>query len=347
MPPEATPAVETTTQTAPVETTPAQTTPATTTPVTTTTETTPAQTTTQTTPAQTTPVTTTPATTEKTAPVNQWPEQGFPDNWRDRVMIGVEDKDGKIKEMVSKLASPSEFPRALAEHTRQMAELTERQKGMIKIPGEKATPEEIAEYRKARGVAEKAEDIKVYRPEGLKETPEIKALEASFQKVAFEAGLTQTEADNVMKGYYNIETEASKAMDLQATRRAQETQNALKAEWGADYDANHEITVRALNHYFGKDMPAFLDLELKDGTRVGDSLAAVRGLVRMAKDWQGGAPMIDGVPADGIDLVAEQKKIFALMHSKPDEYASKPVQDRLAALQNALNRKNGVTEMRR
>jgi hypothetical protein len=341
MPPEAvtTPPVETTTQTAPVDTTTQTQTP----PVTTTTP--PVETQTQTPPVQTQ---TPPVETQtQTPPVNQWPEQGFPDNWRDRVMIGVEDKDGKIKEMVGKLASPSEFPRALADHVRQIAEMNERTKGMIKIPGEKATDQERADYRKARGVPEKAEDYKPFRPEGMQETPELKALEASFQKVAFETGLTQAEVEGVMKGYYAIEAEASRTSDLRAAARAQETQNALKSEWGADYDANHEITVRALNHYMGPDMKPFLDLELKDGTRVGDHIGTVRGLVRMAKDWSGGTVMIDGMPAEGMDLEGERKKIMGLMHTKPDEYASASVQSRLFKIQEALNRKNGITEMRR
>lgn len=351
MPPDA--VVEQTTQTSPTDTTTQTTTP----PADTTQTTPPADTTTQqaqtqtppTPPTQTTQTQTPPTQTQQTQtpPVNQWPEQGFPDNWRDRVMIGVEDKDGKIKEMVGKLASPAEFPRALADHAKQIAEMNERTKGMIKIPGEKATDQEKADYRKARGVPEKAEDFKIFRPEGTQETPELKALETSFQKVAFETGLTQAEVDGVMKGYYAMEAEASKALDLRAAQVAQQAQTTLKAEWGADYDANHDITVRALNHYMGQDMKPFLDLELKDGTRVGDHVGVVRGLVRMAKDWQGGTVMIDGMPAEGMDLEGERKKIMGLMHTKPDEYASASVQSRLHKIQEALNRKNGVTAFAR
>jgi hypothetical protein len=97
----------------------------------------------------------------------------------------------------------------------------------------------------------------------------------------------------------------------------------------------------------GPDMKPFLDLELKDGTRVGDHIGTVRGLVRMAKDWSGGTVMIDGMPAEGMDLEGERKKIMGLMHTKPDEYASASVQSRLFKIQEALNRKNGITEMRR
>ena len=52
----------------------------------------------------------------------------------------------------------------------KISELTAAQKGMIKVPGKDAKPEEVAAYRKAMGVPEAPDKYAVYRPEGFEPT---------------------------------------------------------------------------------------------------------------------------------------------------------------------------------
>jgi hypothetical protein len=275
----------------------------------------------------------------------QWPEAGFPDNWRDRMLVGVEDKDGTLAKALKDAASPAELPKALMERDSKIKAMDERLKKAVVIPGEGASKEDIQAFRKALGVPEKAEEYKFFRPDAVKpDTPEAeesKRLEAEFAPIMLQAGINQGQVDEIVKGFYTVQNKQQAARDANAVAVAKKTESDLKAEMGKDYEPNLEMALRAMNYYMKDETANFLDLQLADGTRLGDNANITRGLVRMGREWSNGVEMIDGKPTTGIDVQGEYNKMMEKVGSP--EYERPDFQKRLIDLKNVLNRRQGIT----
>lgn len=105
--------------------------------------------------------------------------------------------------------------------------------GSIRIPGENATEEEKADFRRKLGVPDKPEEYGIAfdgaDPEFLTE----------FTKVSHELGIPKVQAQKLADWYYN-----STVKKMQALNAA--TQKHLEEEWGADYDKNLLLAKRVM-----------------------------------------------------------------------------------------------------
>jgi hypothetical protein len=108
----------------------------------------------------------------------------------------------------------------------------------VAIPGENATPEEIALFRQKTGVPEKPDGYKISKPDGLPDELWGAERVTAFQTKAHELGLSTKQAEELAKwqaeqlgGDYTKNTAA-----LTASRDAAVAD--LKKEWGPNYDAN-------------------------------------------------------------------------------------------------------------
>lgn len=102
-------------------------------------------------------------------------------------------------------------------------------KGKTYIPGEEASEEEVAAYKKAIGAPETAEDYT--------------DISEDFAKVAFEMNLTNEQASTMAKHL------DSRLNQLQNTIKASslETEKMLKEEWGKNYTKNIEHMKKAID----------------------------------------------------------------------------------------------------
>ena len=108
------------------------------------------------------------------------------------------------------------------------------------IPGENDSPERWNEIFKRVGRPDSPEGYEVKAPDGFEANPQFTG---SFQKAAFEAGLTAKQAAALTEWYNgqaisNIEMEAA-AQREQAAR--------LRQEWGAQFNANQEVARRGMS----------------------------------------------------------------------------------------------------
>jgi hypothetical protein len=107
--------------------------------------------------------------------------------------------------------------------TDNMTAARAKTEGMIKVPGEGATAEEIAAYHKAIGVPEKEDEYGYQLPEGLAEDAVDKAKIDAWRKEFKAAGIPKATAEKILNKYLGDEVAGMKA-------RSEEYTKALEAE---------------------------------------------------------------------------------------------------------------------
>jgi hypothetical protein len=142
---------------------------------------------------------------------------------------------------------------------RDYSELQKSASGKVKLPTEESSAEEIsAFYDKIRGV-ENAEGYEMPRPE----LPEGMTYDENFEKairdIAFEAGISKAQLKKLSEAYNKYQIEQFNTVTAELTKTYDEGQNALKAEWKDDYDANLEVAKRACRELGGDDFVALLE----------------------------------------------------------------------------------------
>jgi hypothetical protein len=125
----------------------------------------------------------------------------------------------------------------------------------LKLPGKDATPEQWAEFYKAIGAPEKAEDYKLPVPEGD---------DGAFARTASEwfkdAGILPQQAEKLAGAWNEFvasqqqaadEAKADRVAALHAKNTAEQAD--LRNEWGQQHAANMEFARRAATQFFPKE----------------------------------------------------------------------------------------------
>lgn len=185
----------------------------------------------------------------------------------------------------------------------------------IKRPGEKAGPEELqafeGELNKLRGVPADAKDYTFTLDEVGKKIINEKMLDEHFRPVFKAAGLTQKQIDVVMDGYVK-----GFAPDLKLMQEEEQAGiDALKKEWGADYEANSGKSLAYMNSHAGE---VGKRLAAKYGNDPDMMLFIQQQANKNAEDatkWKDGAAKTEAAPstkeavsAKGRDLMAQRNK---------------------------------------
>lgn len=122
--------------------------------------------------------------------------------------------------------------------------------GSIRIPGEKATPEEIKEFNKKLGVPEKSVDYKISKPilpeyVGWNDTVHTQVLDA-----AHSAGLTTKQTAKVVEGLSKI----VQSITPDPNAQLEKAKEALQAQWGENFGRNLILSTRAAEHLGGQEL---------------------------------------------------------------------------------------------
>lgn len=130
-------------------------------------------------------------------------------------------------------------------------------RGSVVVPGEGSTEEEIAAYRTARGIPEKAES---YHLEGVDvaqgtlpgESGVNTELLAKAQKLAHENGMTQAQFTNLVKANpFLITGRQPKAAQADLMRAEQESDAYLKEHFGDQTGPNKTALVESMKNLMG------------------------------------------------------------------------------------------------
>ena len=167
-------------------------------------------------------------------------------------------------------------------------------------PGKNAKPEEIQAWNKALGIPENQDGYQ-YVPakefEAEFKAPEAQERLKSFNAVAHKAGLSADGYKAIMD-WRNAEIAKDQRAIVEADKKfADDSEAALKKEWGKDYDRNKEFANRGAEALFKGDFKTFLELEMKDKRFLADHPVMVKAMAEFGRmtseDGLGPVPMSD------------------------------------------------------
>lgn len=144
-----------------------------------------------------------------------------------------------------------------------------KRESQVRVPGKNASDEEVASYRKAIGVPETAE---LYQfpslPEGIQETEQLKQSRSEWAGRFLDLDIPVEKAKALSEFVSQDEMKIMTAqVDADKTFVNQE-EDALKNEWGSDFDKNKALANRAFSDIAersGVSIDELTKIELKDG----------------------------------------------------------------------------------
>lgn len=182
------------------------------------------------------------------------PAKPDPNAWRS-MMAG--DDPAELKEL-ERYSDPIQARKAWKEAVKKITA-----EGRIKVPGENATPEEIAEYTKAIGVPEKVDDYKIT-------AKPVDGYEVNDVDKTFLAGMTNKLHGALAKGagpneivnlahqlYLDAAADAAVQREERAADAAVDGERINRALWGSKYDQNLDWAIAGAKKFFPGNDEAF------------------------------------------------------------------------------------------
>lgn len=145
------------------------------------------------------------------------------------------------------------------------------------MPDDKATPEQVAAWRKITGAPEKPEGYGDLRPETIPAELWDKGSEAKLQAIAHKHHLPPAALKDIVGMYAETLGEAVKTNEADTQARLSGELGRLKQEWGGEFDAKlHSAKRFALTLGLKEDNPIFQSAEAV--------LAMARGAALVSED---------------------------------------------------------------
>lgn len=168
--------------------------------------------------------------------------------------------------------------------------------GAIVPPGKDAPEEDVAAYRKQIGVPESPEGYTFKMPEGQKATDADKEFHKTMSEAFHKLNITSAQA----AGLNAVVNELTTATQKADKKFADESEAALKRDWGKEYDQNKTHADRAADFAFGDQIEEARHLELKDGRFLMDHPVMLRALAAIGREMQEGGlvPPLTGDAAE-------------------------------------------------
>ena len=189
----------------------------------------------------------------------------------------------------------------------------------IKVPGEGASEEDIAKFRKAIGVPDKPEDYKISLPEGVEMDEVEQEFFEALKPAAQEANVPAGAFEQFAAKFKEFEQQVLAAAEAENQKFVEEAEAELRKAWGKDYEANRNIGNRAMNDMAEKlGRPELIEFirhtKLSDGRFIGDHPEMARLFAhlgrRMSEDG-----VIEPVSADDAKSIqSKMQELTAAAH---------------------------------
>jgi hypothetical protein len=155
---------------------------------------------------------------------------GFVEGWQEKL-------PGEFDPHRKTLANFKDFGSLSKSLADNMATARAKTEGMVKIPGADAKPEEVAAYRQAMGIPEKAEDYGLKAPEQLPEgVVWDEGFANEFTKAAHEAGMSKAQVEKLSAWHLQAEAQRAQRVFTEGTRLYEAEQGKLRQAFGSQYD---------------------------------------------------------------------------------------------------------------
>jgi hypothetical protein len=175
--------------------------------------------------------------------------------------------------------------------------------------GKDATPEQIAEYRKANGIPENAEDYYKTLPEGIVFGEDDKPGVTKFLQDMHGLNAPPAMVSKALEVFVAAQAEGAQLRSDMDVKARDETSEALRQEWGPDYKAN----VNAMSAFVTANIPAeaqadFLNARMGDGTPVFSHPAMVRAFAQLGRTLNPTGTTTPGGGMDKMDAIEDAIK---------------------------------------
>ena len=101
----------------------------------------------------------------------------------------------------------------------------------------------------------------------------------NFQEQSFKLGLNNQQANGILDFYKSNMEAADKQAKVDAETTQAQAQQLLRQEWGREYDTNINKAKSLANANLA---PEVLELQLSDGSRLGDNVDVIKGFAKIA-----------------------------------------------------------------
>ncbi len=226
----------------------------------------------------------------------------WPADWKEKMAGGNKD----VESLLGRYASPAAAAAALAAAQQKI-----RSAKVVEPLSAEATPEQVAEYRKATGVPEKADGYKL--PEGVVPDEGTKQYLKSFYEEMHAANVPQGVVEKALGAYFkNVETAAAKqAEDDLAFHQVSDM--SIRKEWGPGYKGNINAIMAMFSTHPKEVQDNLLNARLANGQKLASDPATLRMLLSMAKDINPAATVIPGGLEAGKGVDDRIKEINTMM----------------------------------
>ena len=256
-------------------------------------------------------------------------------NWRD----DFAGDDDKFKTTLERYNTAADLGNAFRE---QKATISA---GKFREPlAEEATEDDIKAYREANGIPMEAKGYMENLPEGLVVGEEDQEVMGDFMGVLHGMNVDPKVGHEIIKwynGFAQSEQDAQAEMDAE---QHQETEDALRTEWGADYRANINLAGAFLESNFGEEAKEqFMNGRYQDKRGFMNDPAVLQVLAGLQRKLDPVTQIHPPGGGDPVETVQEEiATINKFMREHRTEYnKDQKMQDRLGELiQMELDHKN-------
>lgn len=179
----------------------------------------------------------------------------FSEGWLDR--LGEEFKDSK--QILGQFKDPAAMAKTLVNQQRLLG----KKANSVLIPGEDASPEEIAEFRSKLGVPDSAESYAI-KPSKLPDGLSWNENDArAINEIAHQNGVPPKAMEAILQKYAELEAGRASLAAETSKKELEAGFKTLKAAWGDKFENERSVAQRAV-HYVGgnPDSPGFRDPEV-------------------------------------------------------------------------------------
>lgn len=246
------------------------------------------------------------------------------DGWRSHIAAGTTDSEKELKRL-ERFEGPDQIYRSW----REMENLKATGQLRSVLP-EKATEEEITQWRKDNAIPAKPEDYKITMPEGRDKPPEDDAFLKGFLKSAHEQNYTQEQVDGAFNSFYAEVDRQQEAVTESEKKLEAATEDQLRKDWGEDYRTNKAMAEALLARAPEGFRDKFMNGYLEDQTPIKASAESWKWLVQMEREINPAATVVPGQTGDlGKAVAVEIVELKKLMSDTNSKYWKGPEADKL------------------
>ena len=269
-------------------------------------------------------------------------DTSWPEDWRDKLSGG----DDKLKNLLNRYTAPDAFAKAFKELRAAYDSRKPAKEEAGDLP-ENPTDEQLSAWRKAKGVPATFEDYEFEVPEGKELSDADHAIISDFAKAMHEKNMPADVVKNISGWFLEYEDMVAQKNADNAYQARIQTEEKLRAEWGADYRSNVNLMSNVLQEHLGSNAGGFLSQQLIDGTRIGDNETFIKLMAEVSRKVGGSTAELytTDVHTTGQSLETRKADLLKMMND-PDpqvrkKYWAADTQAELQRIQASITRRAG------